>query len=192
MALAKAVLEGRFVRLEPLEEHHRELVRPAAQHPEIFEITTSALGALFDPYIDNALRRTASGHELAFVVLHKAHGRPVGMTRYLNIEEAHKRLEIGSTWYEPSVWAGVVNPECKLLLLQHAFEQLKFNRVEFKTDLRNARSQAAIRKLGAKQEGVLRKHMVVANGYVRDSVLFSIVSDEWPAAKAGLEQRLAR
>ena len=192
MALDKAALEGRFVRLEPLQEHHRELVRPAAQHPEIFEITTSALGALFDPYIDNALRRTASGHELAFVVLHKAHGRPVGMTRYLNIEEAHKRLEIGSTWYEPSVWAGVVNPECKLLLLQHAFEGLKFNRVEFKTDLRNTRSQAAIRKLGAKQEGVLRKHMVVANGYVRDSVLFSIVSDEWPAAKAGLEQRLAR
>jgi N-acetyltransferase len=192
MALANAVLEGRFVRLEPLEEHHRELVRPAAQYPEIFEITTSALGAPFDPYIDNALRRTASGHELVFVVLHKAHGRPVGMTRYLNIEEAHKRLEIGSTWYEPSVWAGVVNPECKLLLLQHAFERLKFNRVEFKTDLRNARSQAAIRKLGAKQEGVLRKHMVVADGYVRDSVLFSIVSDEWPAAKAGLEQRLAR
>ena len=192
MALDKAVLEGRFVRLEPLQEHHRELVRPAAQHPEIFEITTSALGALFDPYIDNALRRTASGHELAFVVLHKAQGRPVGMTRYLNIEEAHKRLEIGSTWYEPSVWAGVVNPECKLLLLQNAFEQLKFNRVEFKTDLRNVRSQAAIRKLGAKQEGVLRKHMVVADGYVRDSVLFSIVSDEWPAAKAGLEQRLAR
>jgi N-acetyltransferase len=192
MVLVKAVLEGRFVRLEPLEEHHRELVRPAAQYPEIFEITTSALGALFDPYIDNALRRTASGHELALVVLHKAHGRPVGMTRYLNIEEAHKRLEIGSTWYEPSVWAGVVNPECKLLLLQYAFEGLKFNRVEFKTDLRNARSQAAIRKLGAKQEGVLRKHMVVADGYVRDSVLFSIVSDEWPAAKAGLEQRLAR
>ena len=192
MALDKAALEGRFVRLEPLQEHHRELVRPAAQHPEIFEITTSALGALFDPYIDNALRRTASGHELAFVVLHKAHGRPVGMTRYLNIEEAHKRLEIGSTWYEPSVWAGVVNPECKLLLLQHAFERLKFNRVEFKTDLRNTRSQAAIRKLGAKQEGILRKHMVVADGYVRDSVLFSIVSDEWPAAKAGLEQRLAR
>jgi len=192
MALDKAALEGRFVRLEPLQEHHRELVRPAAQHPEIFEITTSALGALFDPYIDNALRRTAAGHELAFVVLHKAQGRPVGMTRYLNIEEAHKRLEIGSTWYEPSVWAGVVNPECKLLLLQHAFEGLKFNRVEFKTDLRNARSQAAIRKLGAKQEGILRKHMVVANGYVRDSVLFSIVSDEWPAAKAGLEQRLAR
>ncbi|MBS0224643.1 MAG: GNAT family N-acetyltransferase [Proteobacteria bacterium] len=192
MALDKAVLEGRFVRLEPLEERHRELVRPAAQHPEIFAITTSALGALFDPYIDNALRRTASGHELAFIVFHKAQGRAVGMTRYLNIEEAHKRLEIGSTWYEPSMWAGVVNPECKLLLLTHAFERLKLNRVEFKTDLRNARSQAAIRKLGARQEGILRKHMVVADGYVRDSVLFSIISDEWPEAKADLEQRLAR
>lgn len=191
MALQKVVLEGRFVRLEPLQERHRELVRPAAQHREIFAVTTSAFGALFDPYIDNALQRTAAGSELAFVVFHKAQARPVGMTRYLNIEEAHRRLEIGSTWYEPSVWAGVVNPECKLLLLQHAFERLKFNRVEFKTDLRNTRSQAAIRKLGATQEGILRRHMVVADSYVRDSVLFSIIDKEWPVVRNGLEQRLA-
>jgi RimJ/RimL family protein N-acetyltransferase len=191
MAVEKVVLEGRFVRLEPLQERHRELVRPAAQHPEIFAVTTSAFGPLFDPYIDNALQRTAAGSELAFVVLHKAEARPVGMTRYLNIEEAHRRLEIGSTWYEPSVWAGIVNPECKLLLLQHAFERLKFNRVEFKTDLRNTRSQSAIRKLGAMQEGVLRKHMIVADGYVRDSVVFSIVDEDWPAVRQGLEKRLS-
>jgi RimJ/RimL family protein N-acetyltransferase len=190
MSLEKTTLEGRFVRLEPLEERHRDLIRPAAQHPEIFTVTTSALGPLFDPYIDNALKRTASGHELAFVVFHKAQARYVGMTRYLNIEVAHRKLEIGSTWYEPSVWAGAVNPECKLLLMRHTFETLKFNRVEYKTDLRNTRSQAAIRKLGARQEGVFRKHMIMADGHVRDSVFFSVIDEEWPAVKTGLEKRL--
>jgi len=189
--LDAVTLDGRFVRLEPLEERHREPVRPAAQHPEIFTVTTSALGPLYDPYIDNALRRSASGHEMAFVVWHKAEQRYVGMTRYLNIEAAHRKLEIGSTWYEPSVWAGFVNPECKLLLMRHAFEVLGFNRVEYKTDVRNSRSRAAILKLGAKQEGILRKHMIMADGHVRDSVYFSVIDEEWPAVKAGLEQRLA-
>jgi RimJ/RimL family protein N-acetyltransferase len=191
VALERVTLDGRFVRLEPLEERHREPVRPAAQHPEIFTVTVSAYGALYDPYIDNALKRSAAGGEMAFVVWHKEQARYVGMTRYVNIEEAHRRLEIGSTWYEPSVWAGAVNPECKLLLMRHAFEALKFNRVEYKTDFRNARSRAAILKLGAKQEGILRKHMVMANGYVRDSVAFSVIDEEWPAVKAGLERRLA-
>jgi RimJ/RimL family protein N-acetyltransferase len=189
--LDRVTLDGRFVRLEPLEERHREPVRPAAQHPEIFTVTTSAYGPLYDPYIDNALRRSASGHEMAFVVWHQAEARYVGMTRYLNIEEAHRKLEIGSTWYEPSVWAGAVNPECKLLLMRHAFEALKFHRVEYKTDLRNARSRAAILKLGAQQEGILRKHMIMADGHVRDSVIFSVIDDAWPAVKAGLEKRLA-
>ena len=89
------------------------------------------------------------------------------------------------------MWAGAVNPECKLLLMRHAFETLKFNRVEYKTDARNARSRAAILKLGATQEGILRKHMIMADGHVRDSVFFSIVDTEWPAVKAGLEKRLS-
>lgn len=190
MALEKIVLEGKFVRLEPLEERHREAIRPAAQHPEIFAVTTSALGPLYDPYIDQALKRSTGEQEAAFAVFHTKQSRYVGMTRYLNIEAAHKRLEIGSTWYEPSVWAGPVNPECKLLLMRHAFETLGFHRVEYKTDVRNARSRAAIAKLGAIQEGVLRRHMVLADGHVRDSVLFSIVDSDWPAAKAGLEKRL--
>ena len=189
--MIKPVLDGRFVRLEPLEERHRAAIRPAAQHPEIFTVTTSALGPLYDPYIDNALKRSDGVHESAFAVLLKADDRYVGMTRYLNIEEPHRKLEIGSTWYEPSVWAGAVNPECKLLLMRHAFEALKFNRVEYKTDFRNARSRAAILKLGAKQEGILRKHMIMADGHVRDSVYFSVIDEEWPAVKAGLERRLA-
>jgi RimJ/RimL family protein N-acetyltransferase len=189
--LDAVTLDGRFVRLEPLEERHRELLRPAAQHPEIFTVTTSAYGALFDPYIDNALSRSAGNHERAFAVWHKAGRRHVGMTRYLNIEPAHRKLEIGSTWYEPAVWSGAVNPECKLLLMQHAFEALKYLRVEYKTDVRNGRSRAAILKLGAKQEGILRKHMIMADGHVRDSVYFSVIDEEWPAVKAGLERRLA-
>ena len=190
MTLPKIALDGTHVRLEPLEERHRELLRPAAQHPEIFTVTTSAYGKLFDPYIDAALKRSDGVHELAFAVFHKELGRHVGMTRYLNIEEAHRKLEIGSTWYEPAVWAGVVNPECKFLLMRHAFETLKFHRVEFKTDARNARSRAAILKLGAREEGIFRKHMIMADGHVRDSVWFSVIDDEWPAVKAGLEKRI--
>ncbi|UYN93421.1 MAG: GNAT family N-acetyltransferase [Enhydrobacter sp.] len=191
MTIAGTPLEGRFVRLEPLEERHREPLRPAAQHPEIFTVTTSAFGPHYDPYIDQALARSDGVHELAFVVVHREQARPVGMTRFLAIEAAHRRLEIGSTWYEPSVWAGAVNPECKLLLMGHAFETLGFHRVEYKTDARNARSRAAILKLGARQEGVFRKHMVLADGHVRDSVYFSVIDEEWPQVKAGLEKRLA-
>ncbi len=191
MALAKLAIDGKFVRLEPLEERHREPIRPAAQHPEIFAFFTPMLGPLYDPYIDNALKRSDGSLELAFAVLLKAENRCVGMTRYLNIDEAHKRLEIGSTWYEPSVWGGPVNPECKLLLMRHAFETLKFHRVEYKTDARNARSRAAILKLGATQEGIFRKHMIMADGHVRDSVYFSIVDTDWLSVKADLEKRLA-
>ncbi len=188
--MQKITLEGAHVRLEPLEERHRAAIRPAAQHPEIFTVTTLAYGPHYDPYFDAALKRSDGVHELAFAVIHKELGRPVGMTRYLNIDEPNRRLEIGATWYDPAVWAGVVNPECKYLLMRHAFEALRFNRVEFKTDARNARSRAAILKLGAQQEGVFRKHMVLADGFVRDSVYFSIINDEWPAVKAGLEKRL--
>src|SRR5258708_30500612 len=114
MALAKMALDGKFVRLEPLEERHREAVRPAARHPEIFTVTTSALGPLYDPYIDNALKRSDGTHDLAFAVLLKAQDRPngpyVGMTRYLNIAEAHKKLKIGSPSDPPSSPARPVTP----------------------------------------------------------------------------------
>src|SRR5258707_5881698 len=127
--LAKPTLDGTVVRLEPLEERHREAIRPAAQHPEIFAVTTSALGPLYDPYIDTALRRSDGVHDIAFAVLHKPTGRHVGMTRYLNIEEAHRKLEIGSTSYAPSAWAGPGKPEGNLLLLQHAFQAPNVNPV---------------------------------------------------------------
>ncbi len=190
MSFEPVTLTGRYVQLEPLSERHREMLRPAAQNPRIWVLTLSAFGAAFDPYFDTALKRAEAGVERPFVVRLLAEDRLVGSTRFMNIEAPHKRLEIGSTWYDPTVWAGTVNPECKLLLMHFVFETLKWNRVEYKTDARNQRSREAILRLGATQEGIFRKHMVLADGHVRDSVFFSIVDSEWPAVKAGLERRL--
>ncbi|HEX5818420.1 MAG TPA: GNAT family protein, partial [Gemmatimonadales bacterium] len=120
-----------------------------------------------------------------------ADGRLVGSSSYLDITPAHRRLEIGATWYHPDVWATAVNPECKLLLLTHAFEVLQVNRVALVTDALNLRSQAAIARLGAVREGVLRADRITQTGRVRDSVIFSIVAAEWPAVRHGLERRLA-
>ena len=121
-----------------------------------------------------------------------ADDRWVGSTSYLDVTPRHKRVEIGSTWYQPDAWGTVVNPECKFLLLAHAFEVLAVNRVTLLTDVLNVRSQAAIAKLGAVREGVLRSHMVSQGGRVRDSVIFSIVAAEWPAVRAGLMARLTQ
>ena len=190
MSFDPVELTGRHVRLEPLRERHREMLRPAAQNPRIWTLTTSAFGAAFDPYFDAALQRAESGAERPFAVRLLGEDRLVGGTRFMNIEPAHKRLEIGATWYDPTVWAGVVNPECKLLLMRFVFETLKWNRVEYKTDARNQRSRDAILRLGATQEGIFRKHMVLADGHVRDSVYFSVIDTDWPDVKAGLERRL--
>ena len=190
MSFEPVTLTGHYVRLEPLVERHRELLRPAAQNPRIWVLTTSAFGAAFDPYFDRAMKHAAAGIERPFAVRLLDEDRLVGSTRFMNIEAAHKRLEIGATWYDPTVWAGMVNPECKLLLMGHVFETLKWNRVEYKTDARNQRSREAILRLGATQEGIFRKHMVLADGHIRDSVYFSIVDSEWPDVKAGLERRL--
>jgi N-acetyltransferase len=190
MSFEPVTLTGHYVRLEPLVERHREMLRPAAQNPRIWVLTTSAFGAAFDPYFDAALKRAEAGIERPFAVRLLVEDRLVGSTRFMNIEAAHKRLEIGATWYDPTVWAGRVNPECKLLLMGHVFETLKWNRVEYKTDARNQRSREAILRLGATQEGIFRKHMVLADGHIRDSVYFSITDSEWPEVKAGLERRL--
>jgi len=190
MSFEPVTLSGRYVRLEPLVERHREMLRPAAQNPRIWVLTASAFGAAFDPYFDNALKRAEAGIERPYVVRLLDEDRLVGSTRFMNIEAAHRRLEIGATWYDPTVWAGMVNPECKLLLMTHVFETLRWNRVEYKTDARNQRSREAILRLGATQEGIFRKHMVLADGHIRDSVYFSIIDSEWPEVKAGLERRL--
>ena len=191
MELIARELIGRYVRLEPLEERHREPLRTAADDERIWEHTVSvARGQGFDEWFSNALTLRDRGHEIPFAVRLVSSGRVVGSTRFLDPVPRHKRVEIGATWYCPDVWGTGVNTECKLLLLRHAFDVADANRVELRTDVQNQRSQAAIAKLGAVREGVLRAHMVVRNGRIRDSVLYSITRAEWPAVKTTLEGRM--
>lgn len=191
MQLIAQNLTGRFVRLEPLAEPHREGLRAAANDPAIWTyMPLAGSGAGFDFWFDTALKTHLSGAHIAFAVRRLADNALVGSTRFLEIAPAHKRAEIGWTWYAKAAQAGMVNPECKLLLLAHAFDA-GANRVELKTDARNARSRAAILKLGAQQEGIFRAHMVMPDGYLRDSVYFSILRNEWPGVRAGLDARLA-
>jgi len=177
------------VRLEPHAEAHRAGLRAAARAPEIWaHMPYAALGAGFDGWFEGSLAAAAGGREAVWAVA--VDGVLVGSTRYLAIEPLQRRLEIGATWYAPAVWGTTVNPACKLMLMRHAFETLGFNRVEFKTDILNTRSQAAIAKLGAQREGVFRAHMVRADGSLRDSVYFSVIASEWPAVRDRLEARL--
>jgi RimJ/RimL family protein N-acetyltransferase len=180
------------VRLEPLAAEHREPLRAAADDDRIWRHTlTLARGPGFDAWFDEALAQRDAGRQFPFAVRQLADGRLIGSTSYLDITPRHKRVEIGSTWYHPDVWGSRVNPECKLLLLEHAFEVLGVNRVALVTDLLNERSQRAIAKFGAVREGVLRAHMVSQGGRIRDSVVFGITTAEWPAVRAGLQARLA-
>jgi N-acetyltransferase len=185
-------LEAAGVRLEPLVEAHREGLRAAGDAPQIWaHMPRPAIGAGFDPWFDWSLSVCAGGQEAAWAVRTLGDGALVGSTRYLNIEAAHRRLEIGHTWYNPAVWATQVNPACKFALMAHGFETLALNRIEIRTDIRNLRSQAAIARLGAVREGVLRAHMIRRDGSLRDTVSFSVIRDEWPAVRDGLKARLA-
>jgi RimJ/RimL family protein N-acetyltransferase len=185
-------LTGRWVRLEPLAEAHFPGLRAAADDDRIWADTiTAARGTGFDTWFADALAQRASGRRYPFAVRTLADDALVGSSSYLDYEPRHRRVEIGSTWYAPAAWGTRVNPECKLLLLSHAFDTLGLNRVALCTDARNVHSQAAIERLGAVREGVLRSHMVVQGGRVRDSVTYSILVAEWPRVKAGLLARLS-
>ena len=129
---------------------------------------------------------------LPFAVIDRRDGKAVGMTTYMNIEAAHRRLEIGSTWYGKSVQRTPINTECKLLLLRHAFEELACIAVEFRTHFINRPSRLAIERLGAKFDGIIRSHMIMPNGTVRDSAMYSIIASEWPTVKANLEWLLEK
>ena len=190
--LGPVVLEGRFVRLEPLAPSHAVPLLAAAQAPEIWTSMPTALTtrAAIDRWIAEALERAGEGREFAFAVVVREGGRVVGSTRYMDVQAAHRGVEIGWTWYAPDVWGTAVNPEAKYVLLQHAFEEWGAIRVCLKTDARNLHSQAAIRKLGAHYEGTLRSHRIRQDGTARDSVLYSIVRQEWPEVRAALEQRI--
>jgi RimJ/RimL family protein N-acetyltransferase len=192
MSFTGVTLTGRVVCLEPLTEPHREGLRRAANDPRIWVNTlTRGDGAEFDAMFDTALAERQAGTRIPFAVRRWTDDQLLGSTSYLDVNEKHRRVEIGSTWYHPDVWGTSINPECKLLLLQHAFEVFRVNRVALVTDLRNERSRAAIARLGAVQEGILRGHMVTQGGRVRDSVVFSIIAAEWPAVRARLLARLS-
>jgi N-acetyltransferase len=179
-------LTGRIVRLEPIEERHREGLRAAAEaEPQIHRFTNMyTLG--FDRWFDLAL---ASEGEVPFVV--HVGDRPVGSSRYLNVEPFHRRLEIGWTWLERAQWGTGANIEAKYLLLGNAFDRWGAMRVEFKTDARNLRVRGALLGVGASFEGIFRKHMVLPDS-IRDSAWYAIVDDDWPTVKAMLEAKIER
>ncbi|MBM3982164.1 MAG: GNAT family N-acetyltransferase [Planctomycetes bacterium] len=185
-------LVGKWVRVEPLAEAHREAMRAASDDDRVWQFATvDGRGPLFDAPFDEALAQCAAGKRLPYAVRLLATGELIGGTSYIDPVAQHKRVEIGWTWYRPDHWAGPVNPECKLLLMAHAFDALGYNRVQFVTDLLNTRSQAAIAKLGATREGVLRAHAITRGGRVRDTVVFSVTATDWPKVKADLMARLA-
>ena len=183
-------LTGRFIALEPLEERHHAGLIAAAQDASIFAYMPFDVSQGFAARLGWFESENASGRMISYAVRRLADGAIVGSTSYLNIAPADAKVEIGSTWYAPEAQASAVNPEAKYLLLANAFARA-WNRVEFKTDAKNARSRAALKKLGAKEEGILRGHMWMPQGYFRDSVYFSILASEWAGVKAGLEERLA-
>lgn len=192
MEITATELEGRLIRLEPLAWAHRDGLQAAADDSRIWPyMFLDGSGENFEPWFVQAHGAHDSGRECHFVVRVRESGAIVGSSRYINLAPEHKRLEIGSTWYAPSVWGGFVNPECKLLMMTHAFETLGVNRIDFRCDGRNNRSRKALHRLGAVEEGVLRRHMIVQHGYVRDTVQFGVTTDDWPGIKAGLVERLA-
>lgn len=185
------ILKGHRIQLEPLATSHRDELYALAQDESIWTYNSSkAYGDRFNQWFEKALTSFKEGQHLPFAVRRLSDQMLVGSTRYYDINPANRRLTIGYTWYIPEVWGSHVNPECKYLLLKNAFEELHFNRVEFVTDARNLRSRAAIIKIGATEEGLLRQHMLLEDGTLRDTVVFSITQSEWPAIKSNLESRL--
>jgi len=191
MNVQPVTLEGPTLRLEPLTLGHAPSLWPQVG-PETFrhtlEMPRDASYEAFEEWLRYYLEIPDS---LLWTISLRETGEAVGVSGYLEIRPRHRGLEIGRTWIGVSHQGTRVNPESKYLLLRHAFEDLEAVRVQLKTDLNNLRSQRAIEKLGAQREGVLRKYQTRSNGYVRDTVVYSILAGEWPAVKAGLEARMA-
>jgi RimJ/RimL family protein N-acetyltransferase len=190
--LTPVTLAGRHVILEPIAPAHGEDLRAAVAIDDLWRITVSTLPspATMTAYIERLLNDRQAGVSLAFAIRDRASGKAVGSTRYMALRPADRGLEIGGTWLGVPWQRTAINTEAKFLLLQHAFETLGCLRVEFKTDVLNERSRRAILRLGATQEGVFRRHMIMPDGRVRDSVYFSIVDRDWPAVKTRLQEKL--
>ncbi len=186
-------LAGTHVRLLPLAAAHGEALADAARDGELWQLWYTAIPSpeAMATEISRRLGLHAAGSMLPFTVL-DAGGTPVGMTTYMNIDNVHQRVEIGSTWYASRVQRSPLNTEAKRLLLGHAFEQLQCIAVEFRTHRFNAQSRRAIERLGAQLDGILRNHQRAGNGTLRDTVVYSITADEWPTVRAHLDFQLAR
>jgi len=193
MEVQPIILGGKVVRLEPLSESHVPDLTISGQDESIWHYmlyNTIRTEQQMHSWVLDLLDRQTKGTDLPFAVIHLESGRVIGATRYLNIRPQDRALEIGGTWYSVEFQRTAVNTECKYLLLKHAFEGLKCIRVQFKTDLRNERSQRALERIGAVKEGILRSHMITPDGYIRDSVFYSILASEWSVVKARLEEKL--
>ena len=192
--MTPVTLEGAHVRLEPLTRAHLDALAEVGLDPDLWTRTASTIRTRDDlaAYVETALTGQADGTALPFATVDRASGRVVGSTRFGNYVAAHRRVEIGWTFVAPPWQRTAVNTEAKLLMMAHAFDTLGLTRVEWKTDALNARSRAAILRLGAIEEGTLRSHMVVRDGRLRDTVYFSVTADEWPAVRDRLTARLAQ
>ncbi len=186
------VLGGEHVVLEPLERSHAAALVAAASDGELWRLWyTSVPGpSAVDAYIEAALQMRERDGAMPFVVRRKSDARIVGCTRFFHVEPAHRRLELGHTWYSASAQRSAINTESKLLLLGHAFERLGAIAVELRTHFLNQASRRAIERLGAKLDGVLRHHMTMTNGTLRDTCVYSVVAAEWPAVRENLRLRL--
>ena len=186
--LERVTLDGRLVRLEPLSRDHLDGLAEVAFDPALWRWTPA--GAVDRPrleaWLDAAIANREAGSELPFATIDLASGRPIGSSRYLSIVPEHRRLEIGWTWVARAFQRSGVNREAKLLMLEHAFERIGCQRVEFKTNALNEQSRAALLGIGATFEGIFRKHMLGGDGEVRDSAYYSVTDDEWPAVKERL------
>lgn len=194
MKVAPIILMGKNVRLEPLAVTHIPDLVQVGLDEKIWHYmrygkveTEEQLSA----WVQELLELQEQGTDLPFAVIHQASGNAIGCTRYLHIDPPNRSVEIGGTWYGLAYQGTLVNTECKYLLLKHAFESLACIRVSLKADLRNQRSQRAIERLGAVKEGVLRNHMILPDGHIRDSVIYSLLPEEWPQVKQKLEEQLS-
>jgi N-acetyltransferase len=195
MEVKPIILQGKYVRLEPMTKAHAPALAEIGVGQPFWDFMVYGRMETADDmweWVKDILARAEKGTDVPFVAIHIDSGRVAGASRYMNIMPNDRGLEIGGTWYGPEFQRTMVNTECKYLLLKHAFEKLSCIRVQLKTDLRNERSQKAIERIGAVKEGVLRNHMILPDGYYRHSVYYSILNTEWPSVKKRLQEMMNR
>lgn len=192
MNIQPVALHGKHANLVPLTMNHLDELWEASNRTEVWTYMPTKVTSKSEckAFLETALRLQAEGTDLPFAVTLPGTGRVIGSTRFLNISKPNRHLEIGWTWYDPSAWRTGVNTECKYMLMKHSFEVLEAVRVQICVDARNERSNQAVLRLGATKEGVLRRHRVLSDGFIRDTCVYSVIDHDWPTVKARLEHLL--